>query len=246
MRLVSLCPSTTELIFDLGMGDALVGITRFCIHPAEGVAGIQKVGGTKNPDIGNIVALRPDLVLLNEEENRREDWQALHEQAIACHLSCPRNAAEATELVADLGRVLGAEAAASRICGSIEAARQAVAADKPATPVRFAYLIWRNPLMTVNGSTYISALLGEAGGVNVFAEREPRYPEISAEDLAAAAPDRVLLSSEPFPFKDKHLTELAEATALPRDRFALVDGEQLSWHGSRTAIGLRYALTLLS
>ena len=221
-----------------------MGVTRFCIHPAEGVATIEKIGGTKNPDIDAITALKPDLVLLNEEENRREDWVALRDRGIACHLSYPRNAAGAASLVSDLGSVVDREARAATIVADIESARREVAADTSMS--RFAYLIWRKPWMTVNGDTYISAILEEAGGLNVFGEHQDRYPEITAEMLALAKPDRVLLSSEPFPFKDKHMGELATATGLSRQAFSLVDGENLSWHGSRTARGLRYAREVLA
>ena len=244
VRLVSLCPSTTELLFVLGLGDALVGVTKYCIHPADGVAAIRKVGGTKNPDVTAIRALEPDLVLLNREENRREDWEALEGVGIACHLSFPRTPIEARDMVCELGALLNTAEAAARIADEIDDALDAARAAAPARPVRIAYLIWRKPWMAINDTTYISALLAEAGAVNVFGDAETAYPEIDAARLREADPDRVLLSSEPFPFKQRHRDELAEATGLPRDRFLFVDGENLSWHGSRTAAGLREAAAI--
>jgi ABC-type Fe3+-hydroxamate transport system substrate-binding protein len=111
--------------------------------------------------------------------------------------------------------------------------------------VRWAYLIWRKPWMTVNADTFAHALFAQAGGVNVFAERQPRYPEITPEELAAADPDAVFLCTEPFPFEEKHRVELSELTGLPLERFRIADGEYLSWHGSRTPDGIDYAESLL-
>jgi ABC-type Fe3+-hydroxamate transport system substrate-binding protein len=251
MRVVSLCPSLTELVFDLGRGDTLVGRTKFCVHPADRVGAVPSVGGTKNPRIDRIVALAPDLVLLNEEENRREDAEALRAAGIACHVSFPRTVLDTAAMVRSIGAALDAADAAESIAADIErrharvraAAESRAAAGAP--PVRWAYLIWRKPWMTVSGDTFVSAMLDQAGGANVFASRELRYPTVEPEELAAADPGLVLLSSEPFPFKEHHADELAALTGLPRERFRLVDGELLSWHGSRTALGIDYAEALL-
>ncbi len=247
MRVVSLCPSLTETVFALGRGDTLVGRTKFCIHPAEGVARVERVGGTKNPKLERIVALRPDVVLMNDEENRREDAEALAAAGVVTLSSMPRDPAGAAAAVRDLGHALAAAAAAERIAADIEArvARvHAAAAARP--PVRFAYLIWRAPWMAVNADTYINSLLALAGGDNVFATLAERYPEVTLAELAAAAPEHVLMSSEPYPFADKHADELAAATGLPRERFRRVDGELLSWHGARTPAGIDYADALLA
>lgn len=246
MRIVSLCPSLTELVFDLGRGAELVGITRFCVHPSDGVGAIEKVGGTKDPDVGRIAALRPDWVLLNEEENRREDAQTLAQAGLRCHVSFPRDALETAAMVRDLGAALDSRDAAERIAGEIERRTERVRADaRGRTPVAWAYLIWRKPWMSVNRDTFAHALLAQAGGRNVFAEREPRYPQVTPEELAAARPELVLLCSEPFPFEDRHADELADLTGLPRERFVLADGEYLSWHGSRTPDGIDYAEGLI-
>jgi ABC-type Fe3+-hydroxamate transport system substrate-binding protein len=247
MRLVSLCPSLTELVFDLGRGADLVGVTKFCVHPAQGVARIEKVGGTKDPDVARIVALEPDLVLMNEEENRREDAEALALAGIPCLSSFPRDCAGTAEMVRALGAALERPEEAERIAQDIEQRSARVRASaRDRRPVRFAYLIWRKPWMAVNADTFASALLTQAGGVNVFAERTERYPEITPEELASAAPDRVLLCTEPFPFQPKHADELAELTKLPRERFTIADGEYLSWHGSRTPAGIDYAEALIA
>lgn len=251
MRIVSLCPSLTELVFDLGRGEWLVGRTKFCVHPADAVAAVPSVGGTKNPKIDRIVALAPDLVLLNEEENRREDAELLRAAGIACHVSFPKNALDTAAMVRGYGALLDARDSADRIASDIEArtarVRDAAAARarRGLSPVRWAYLIWREPWMAVSGDTFVSALLDDAGGANVFAEHADRYPTITPGALATAAPDVVLLASEPFPFTARHADELAATSGIPRDRFRLVDGELLSWHGSRTARGVDYAETVL-
>jgi len=242
MRIVSLCPSLTELVFDLGLADELVGRTKFCVHPAGRVERIEKVGGTKNPKIERITELAPDLVLLNEEENRIEDAEALEAAGLRCHTSMPISVADTAEMVRSIGRAVDRAEAAEAIAVDIEsrAARVRNAAEGRTTAT-YAYLIWREPIMTVNDDTFVAALLALAGGVNVFGGAEERYPTITAEELAAANPNGVLLSTEPFPFDEKYRDELVEATGLPVERFQIVDGELLSWHGSRTPAGIDYA-----
>jgi ABC-type Fe3+-hydroxamate transport system substrate-binding protein len=247
VRIVSLCPSLTELVFQLGRGSDLVGITRFCVHPEDGVAGIARFGGTKNPDVDAILRVRPDLVLMNREENRRADFEALTQGGLICHQSHPKTPAEAEALVRELGQVLDRKERAGVLAGAIALARKrADQARVGRTPVRFAYLVWRRPYMTVNADTYVSALLTEAGGENVFGGHANHYPTIEPRDLRAASPGRIFLSSEPFPFKPKHLRELGEVHGIDAGACELVDGELLSWHGSRTAPGLDYALSLFS
>jgi ABC-type Fe3+-hydroxamate transport system substrate-binding protein len=247
VRLVSLCPSLTELVFALGRGAGLVGVTRFCVHPAEGVRALEKVGGTKDPDVARIVALAPDLVLMNREENRIEDAEALRGAGLAVHDSMPRTLAETAAMVRSIGAALGCAGQGEAIARDIEqrAARARARAAGHPRRVRFAYLIWRKPWMSVNAETFASALLELAGGENVFGARAVRYPEVTAEALEEAAPDVVFLSTEPFPFEDRHADELARATGLARARFALADGEYLSWHGSRTPDGIDYAAGLI-
>lgn len=247
MRLISLCPSLTELVFDLGRGADLVGVTEWCVHPAEGVRSIEKLGGTKNPRVARIVELAPDLVLMNEEENRREDAEALARAGIACLPTFPRDVQGTADMVRDIGVALDRTQRAEEIARDIEQRAERVRSSaRHASPVRFAYLIWRKPWMSVNADTFASTLLTQAGGINVFAASTDRYPEITAQDLATAAPDLVLLCTEPFPFKDVHKDELARATDLPRQRFVIADGEYLSWHGSRTPAGIDYAAELIT
>jgi ABC-type Fe3+-hydroxamate transport system substrate-binding protein len=247
MKIVSLCPSLTELVFDLGRGEDLVGVTRFCVHPADGVAGVEKVGGTKNPRVARILELEPDLVLLNEEENRIEDLEALQAAGLPCHTSFPKTVAQTAAMVRSIGSALQAANEAERIALDIEARERRVRlAALGRETVRFAYLIWREPIMVAGADTFVDGLLRLAGGENVFMAGEERYPTVSAAELAEADPAGVLLSSEPFPFQERHADELAELTGLPRRRFHLADGELLSWHGSRTPRGIDYAESVIA
>lgn len=242
MRIVSLCPSLTELVFDLGLGPSLVGRTKFCIHPADRVGAVEKVGGTKNPRIQRIVELAPDLVLLNEEENRIEDAEALEAAGVPCHASMPVGVDDTAAMVRSIGQAVGRIAEAEVIASDIETrAHRVREAARGREAPRFAYLIWREPIMTVGADTFVSALLELAGGVNVFAAAGERYPTVTVQELAAAGADGILLSTEPFPFREEHRDELAAATGLPAGRFHIVDGELLSWHGSRTPAGIDYA-----
>jgi ABC-type Fe3+-hydroxamate transport system substrate-binding protein len=246
MKLVSLCPSLTELVFDLGAGDSLVGRTKFCVHPADRVEAIEMVGGTKNPKIDRIIELAPDLVLMNEEENRKEDAAALEAAGIRVHTSMPRTAAETAAMVRSIGIAVASSREAERIAADIERRADRVRRDAVRyPPVRYACLIWRDPIMTVNDDTFIAGLLALPGGQNVFGTREPRYPTISPAELHDADPLQVLLPNEPFPFQSRHIDELAALSRLPRERFRLVDGELLSWHGSRTPRGIDYAESVL-
>lgn len=247
VRIVSLCPSLTEMVFDFSLGESLVGITKYCVHPVARVDAVEKIGGTKDPDVARIIELRPDVVLVNEEENRKADAEALEAAGIRVANSFPKTSLETARMLRDYGAVLGCEERAEVIACDVEARTERVIAKALArkTTKTFAYLIWRKPWMSVNADTFASALLTQAGGRNVFARGEPRYHTIESGALREAAPDRVLLCTEPFPFKDEHIAELAAATGLDAQRFCIADGEYLSWHGSRTPDGIDYAERIL-
>lgn len=247
MRLVSLCPSMTDTLFQLGVGDQIVGATRFCVHPKGLVEVVEKVGGTKDPNIARIKELKPDMVFFNKEENRKEDWQAVLDANIACHQSHPVDVASTLEMLRDLGKVLEREEQAESLISSIEKGRETIhVQEDTACETSWAYLIWRKPWMTVSKTTYIHGLISEVTPNNVFGNLNQPYNTISAEQLAEASPEKILLSSEPFPFKTKHIQELSDLTGLPASRFMIVDGERLSWHGAMTAAGLAYALEIFS
>lgn len=245
MRVVSLCPSLTETVFRLGKGESLVGRTKFCVEPREHIGAVPKVGGTKNPKLARILDLRPDLVLMNEEENRIEDAAALREQGVPVLSTFARDVPGAIATVVEIGLALGAKEAAQQLAAELHQHAAAVAhrAARRAA-VSFIYLIWQKPWMAVAGETYIAGLLTLAGGRNILAASAVRYPEVGAETLSQA--ELILLSSEPFPFAERHRQELKQELGLPAERLLLVDGQLLSWHGARTREGLAYAEQLFA
>ncbi len=238
MKLISLCPSITKLLVDLELGQYLIGVTPYCIHPAAVVDAVEKVGGTKDPKLERIRDLAPDWVFLNREENRLPDALWLQEQGLRTHTSHPCSVDDTLAFIDELGRLFDRQAQAEAKNAAIRAARTRLQAKAAGAGRRFAYLIWRKPWMTVNGTTYISNLIAESGAENVFADADAPFPSFEADALAAHAPDMVLLSSEPFPFKQKHIDELAAKTGIAPECFHLVDGELYSWHAAFTAEGL--------
>lgn len=241
MRLVSLCPSISETIISLGRADALVGVTRFCIHPAEVTAKVRKVGGTKDPQIDRIVELKPDLVFVNEEENRREDFDALQAAGIEVDVSMTRRVRQVPDQLRHVGARIQAEALAEQRAAELEAELASLEAARELrdTAFTFAYLIWRGPWMAVGADTYVADLLSSAGGLNVLADHPDRYPEVSLDKLQALKPDVVFLPDEPFPFSPKHVPEVQ--AALPQAQIHLVSGDDCCWHGVRSLRGARLA-----
>jgi len=223
MRVVSLVPSATETLLALGV--VPVACTRFCLQP-----GIPTVGGTKNPHVDDIVALGPDLVVVNDEENRREDADALARAGVRLHDMSPRSVEDVGPAVRALARAVEVAVPEAYVEGAWETW---LAETSPAAPGRRAVvLIWRRPWMAINADTYGSSVLGGAGVANAFAGVPDRYPELSLGDVAAAAPDLVLLPSEPYRFRERHVDEVARA--VPGARVVLVDGQDLFWWGVRT------------
>lgn len=233
-RIVSLCPSITETLFEIGLADQLVGLTRYCLHPAEQVAQKTKVGGTKKPDFEAIKALQPDLIVAEKEENRREDVELLAKQW-PVYVTEIRDIAAAHGMMNVLGDVCDRQVQAQQLSHKIESAWQSL--PRLEKPLRVAYLIWRKPWMAAGSDTYIDAVLRRLGLENVFAGAE-RYPQFSNEELMAKNPDLVLLSSEPFPFAEKHIRELE--MIVPHSDIQLVDGEAFSWYGAHMLPATRY------
>jgi len=247
-RVVSLVPSWTELLFALGAEKTLVGVTEFCVHPAEGVAGVRKVGGTKNPELRAIEALRPELVIANKEENRRRDVERLEAAGIPVFVTYARTVPEAVAELSALGRIVDRADAAERLASEVQAALTERAARPAARRPRVAALVWRDPWMVVGGDTFANDLLERAGGDNPFAAHTGgRYPRIERAELEAAAPDVILLPSEPYRFEERDRLELL-ALACPAARAGrvhLLEGELLSWYGPRMPRALRTLAELL-
>ena len=248
-RVVSLVPSWSELLFALGAERALVGVTEFCVHPAEGVASVPKIGGTKNPDLRAIEALRPELVIANKEENRRRDVERLEAAGIPVFVTYARTVPEAVAELRALGRIVDRADAAERLAAEVESTLAARAAQSAGAPPRVAALVWREPWMVVGGDTFANDLLERAGGRNPFAAHTGgRYPRIERSELEAAAPDVILLPSEPYRFEERDRLELLalDCPAARAGRVHLLEGELLSWYGPRMPRALRTIAALLA
>lgn len=242
MRIISLVPSLTELLYDLDLDEAIIGRTRFCVHPAEKVTQAEIIGGTKNPNIPRIVKMRPDLVICSREENNKDHVRRIEQLTAAKMIITDiKTIDQALAAIAEIGEATGTAERASELAQQIEAERPAAGTFDP---VPAAYMIWKKPLMSVGGDTYIHDVMREFGLQNVFGHRR-RYPETSIRELSGnpaesvashdriAPPRYILLSSEPYPFKKEHAKEFNAELADSGIQALLVDGEHFSWYGSR-------------
>ncbi|MCY0967915.1 ABC transporter substrate-binding protein [Chryseobacterium wangxinyae] len=227
MKVISLVPSITEAIFDLGLTEKeVIGRTKFCIHPEEKVRNVEIIGGTKNLNLEKIKALKPDLILANKEENVKDQVEVLMKDFKVIVYNT-ETIEDNYYLVKNLGLLFNKEEKAQLFNLKIyEVLNLAKINEK----IKAAYLIWKNPYMTIGSDTFIHNILSEIGFENIF-KNQTRYPEIQVEDLAEA--DVIMLSSEPFPFKEKHITELKEF--YPDKKIIIVDGEAFSWYGTHIA-----------
>ncbi len=279
-RVVSLVPSVTGSLFDLQLGHCLVGVTEFCVYPPAGVAVLPKVGGTKNPDRDRILALQPDLVIANQEENRREDVEALRAAGVPVWVTFPNTARDALNLLWALTRVFDAPQQ-GRTMAALERSYEVTslaAVNMP--PVSVFCPVWREPAvpaaaawwMTANRETYVHDVLRICGGWNVFAERDrryplaadldprrpadppdpardTRYPRVTTDEIVTAAPEVILLPSEPYAFGEEDLEALQSLPDIPavrNGRVYLVDGSLLTWPGTRLAQALAEVPALLN
>ncbi len=225
-RIISLVPSLTELVIDMGLQERLVGRTRFCVHPKEKVEEIPIIGGTKNPGLDKIRDLEPDYIIANKEENRPEDIEALASD-FEVNVTEIATIEDALITIHELGKKFDTLEKAEKLISNIQEALE----DRPrVSELNTAYLIWKDPWMTVGRDTYIHDIMDHWKLPNVFADKK-RYPKISLDNLKRQNPDLILLSSEPYPFKEKHMAQIEEA--CPAARVLLVEGEWFSWYGSR-------------
>ncbi len=264
-RVVSLVPSITESLFDLGLGDRLVGRTDYCIYPMGLVERIPALGGTKNPDVAMIIALHPDVVIANQEENRREDVEALQAAGIIVWVTFPRTVREAFNLLWTIMYAFEAPDRSESV-RQIERLVDWLERIEREVPCGVFVPIWHDPLMTFNADTFAHDLLRICGGMNVFAERErlyplaadlgqasplaaedprvvgrdTRYPRVTMQEVVDAQPDIILLPSEPFAFTEAHLPEFMalDVPAARNGQIYLIDGSLLTWHGTRLAQSL--------
>jgi ABC-type Fe3+-hydroxamate transport system substrate-binding protein len=241
-RIVSLVPSITETLCALGLADALVGVTVYCVAPREIVRAKTRIGGEKDPDLAAIRALRPDLVVANVEENVREHVETLRGWGIPVWVTYPRTVAEGLAMIRTLGEVTGTLARAEAVLADIEPLHARVRASSARRrPVPVFYPIWRQPWMTISADTYIHDLLAVCGAINVFGDRPGRYPQVTLDEMAARRPEVIVLPDEPFRFRRTHLedfTPYIDVPAVRARRIHLVDGKPFSWHGPRLAEAL--------
>lgn len=226
-RIISLCPSITETLIDLGLEDRVVGRTHFCIHPKEQVKNIRAVGGTKKIKYERVDDLQPDLIISEKEENTQEMVDELA-QKYPVYVTDVTDLSSSLRMIRDLGIISGA---ATKAEGLAEQVRQAFAAIRPnAKSQSVLYFIWRKPFMLAGTNTFIHSILDLLGFNNMATSLSGRYPEIKPEQMKELNPEVVLLSSEPYPFEDKHLQEIKDI--LPEAQIHLVDGEMFTWYGS--------------
>lgn len=240
-RIISLVPSQTEFLYALGLDAEVVGITKFCIHPESWFRQKTRIGGTKNLDIDKIISLKPDLVIANKEENLSEQVLALAE-TLPVWVSDVTDLPNATEMMHQVGRMTGREAKATEICSRIIHLFELFSRMIQPRPFNTAYLIWKDPYMTVGRDTFIHDMLTRCGFENCFGSLN-RYPVTTLQELKTSRLDLLLLSSEPYPFSPKDLVILQQE--LPGTQILLVDGEYFSWYGSRLLGAPNYFTKLL-
>jgi ABC-type Fe3+-hydroxamate transport system substrate-binding protein len=243
LRIVSIVPSQTEFLFDIGLAENIVGITKFCIHPSYALKEKNIVGGTKNINIQKIIDLKADIVIANKEENEQSQIEELMKH-VPVWISDIYTLDDAYQMMLSLGDLFDKSTESKALVTEIRNSFEHFQALK--TNKKVAYFIWRGPYMLAGENTFINHLLEKMGYENIAltSTNKSRYPEINAEELHTLQPEIIYLSSEPYPFKEKHLQELQEI--CPNAQIQLVDGELFSWYGSRLKHSAAYMQSLLS
>ena len=231
-RIVSLVPSQTEFLFDIGLEKEVIGITKFCIYPSHWLKTKTIIGGTKNVDVEKVRSLKPDLIIGNKEENTKENIEELREIA-PVWMSDIFNLEDALEMMGSIGGMVGKQEETQELVNNIKGQFDSFKPENLKLSVL--YLIWRKPYIGVANDTFIDDMLKRCGFKNILAD-QTRYPVI--ENLSDLNPDVLFLSSEPYPFKEKHIQELHEI--FPNAKIKLVDGEMFSWYGSRLSESVDY------
>lgn len=236
-RIISLVPSQTELLFDLGLNEEVIGITKFCTHPEEWFRSKTRVGGTKNINIKIIESISPDLIIANKEENLKEQVEDLAAR-YEVWVTDVNDLNDAVNMINDVGKLTGKIEHASVLALKIqEGFKDLEKKNFKERKIRAAYFIWNDPYMVAGGDTFINDMMRYSGLENIFADKK-RYPKISFEEIKKKKCELILLSSEPYPFKQKHKEEIQ--LKLPEIRVELVDGEMFSWYGSRLLKSIDY------
>ena len=239
-RIISLVPSQTELLFDLGLEDEVVGITKFCVHPNEWFRNKKRVGGTKTIHLDIVKSLQPHLIIANKEENTKEQIEELS-SLYPVWISNIQTIGEGLQMIREVGKLVNKADKADVLANDIDAGFAQF--KRSGSKKRVAYFIWRNPWMSVGSDTFINDMIEKIGWQNVLADKQ-RYPEILLDELKDKTVELVLLSSEPYPFKEAHVAEIK--SALPGVEVMLVDGEMFSWYGSRMKKAITYLSELIT
>ena len=226
-RIISLVPSQTELLFDLGLDDRVIGITKFCVHPKEWFKSKNRIGGTKDVDIDAVKSLNPDLIIGNKEENTLKDIKALRKIA-PVWMSDVNDLEQSIDMIKSIGEICHVSPKANKVSKQITDNFNSFDSDIKGKSVL--YFIWKNPYMVAANDTFIDSILTNQLGLKNVMSNKKRYPNIDLADVTIS-PDYVFLSSEPYPFKEKHRKEMNEV--FPNAKVVLVDGEYFSWYGSR-------------
>jgi len=226
-RIISIVPSQSEYLWDIGVREELIGITKFCVHPEVMFKSVQRVGGTKNLNIKKIRELQPDLIIGNKEENERSQIELLQKE-FNVWMSDIYNFNDAFVMMSEIGKMTDRNKPSEKIIDLIKKSLHAI--NGFFNNQKVIYLIWKKPYMLVGNNTFIDFVLNHSG-FNNCAKSLNRYPELSEDDLKNMKPDFCFLSSEPYPFKEKHIEEFQKL--LPQAKIKIVDGEMFSWYGSR-------------
>lgn len=226
MRIVSLVPSQTELLYDLGLGERVVGITKFCVHPEEWFRNKERIGGTKDVNIDEVAELSPDLIIGNKEENTKKDIEALRKIA-PVYVSDIYNLEESLEMISQVSELCNAEERGREITQEIQTNFKTI--QPLSNSPKVAYLIWKDPFMGVGTKTFVDTVLTDFMGMQNALGDQERYPALDMDNLPEI--DYVFLSTEPYPFKEKHFEEVQRY--FPDAKIMLVDGEYFTWYGSR-------------
>jgi ABC-type Fe3+-hydroxamate transport system substrate-binding protein len=233
-RIISLVPSLTELLYTLGLEDETIAITKFCVHPKEWYKSKIKIGGTKSVNVKKILSLQPDLIIANKEENVKDQVETL-----AIHfpvwMTDVNDLNDALQMITDVSQLTGSIKKGKNLIKEIKNVFESLHAHAIAAPA--AYLIWKDPLMAAGGNTFINDMMKQAGIINVFSHKS-RYPVITIDELRSSGCKQLILSSEPYPFSEKHIPLLQKE--LPGVEVRLADGEMFSWYGSRLLLSANY------
>lgn len=237
--IVSLVPSITELLIDMGLAGSIIGRTKFCIYPEKECNSIHRIGGTKNPHVEEIIRLNPAIVFANKEENLKEHIDLISEHT-NCYVSNIQTIEDALKMINDIGYIFDKKTQSEHLVAEINEARKQFQHKNE----KVIYLIWNKPFMSIGHDTYISSFLKAIGYENTLPKETLRYPTLSLEEIKQLAPDKLLLSDEPFPFKEKHKEELQ--LLLPGIKVELINGSYCSWYGSRILTALKHFKTELA